>query len=67
MAIRKHFEILEKGVKVWNSWRIRYPKIRPNLSEIELPSAKLDGINLSKANLASANLQGAFLIGATLA
>jgi uncharacterized protein YjbI with pentapeptide repeats len=46
MANQEHLDILKQGVEVWNSWREKYPEIRPDLSE-----ANLSGINLSKANL----------------
>ncbi len=46
MANQEHLDLLKQGVKVWNSWREKYPDIRPDLSE-----ANLSGINLSNANL----------------
>jgi len=64
MANPEHLAILKQGVKVWNEWRERNPKIRPDLSDANLEQAALSGINLYKSNLDGARLNAADLHGA---
>ena len=71
MANQEHLEILAKGVKVWNEWRISYQTKRPELSEANLYSKNLTGADLSRTDLhgallSYANLSGADLSGANL-
>lgn len=51
-----HCLILERGVEVWNQWRVDNPKLEPNLRH-----ANLEGVNLSRANLKVTDLGGAWL------
>ena len=76
MANKKHLEILKKGVKAWNEWRMNYPDIKPDLSKFNLRSANffgadlrdanLFGVDFRRANLRRANLNKAYLGGANL-
>ncbi|MBH8573034.1 pentapeptide repeat-containing protein [Nostocaceae cyanobacterium CENA369] len=61
MANEEHLAILRQGVEVWNEWRNKYPKVRPDLS-----GAKLNNANLRKANFEETNFSGAELCGANL-
>ncbi len=59
---KRHFSILKKGARAWNSWRKRNPHIIPQLSSIYLESEKygdLSGYDLGHANLAG--FQGFFI------
>jgi hypothetical protein len=62
MADQVHLDILQQGVRAWNSWRERNPSIKADLSE-----ADLHGVNLSRTDLARARLSGANLFTADLA
>jgi len=42
MANPKHLEILQQGVEVWNTWRIRHPEIVPDLIDADLREVNLD-------------------------
>jgi hypothetical protein len=76
VANDKHLTLLRQGTVIWNGWRRRVPKIRPdlrgadlgqaNLREADLCGADLFGADLSRANLREANLIGAYLFGADL-
>jgi hypothetical protein len=66
MADQSHLDILQQGVKAWNSWRKRNPTARPSLSRADLSGAKLSGAKLLRAKLSGADLSGAQLLGATL-
>lgn len=66
MANEEHLAILEKGVKVWNKWRVKNPFVRPTLHEVDLSGASLCGANLRFVDLIRANLMGADLRGAIL-
>lgn len=61
MANEEHLAILRQGVEVWNKWRNKYPKVRPDLT-----GAKLHNANLRKANFEETNFSGAELCGANL-
>ncbi|MBD2649978.1 pentapeptide repeat-containing protein [Nostoc foliaceum] len=61
MANEEHLAILRQGVEVWNEWRNKYPKVRPDLT-----GAKLHNANLRKANFEETNFSGAELCGANL-
>jgi uncharacterized protein YjbI with pentapeptide repeats len=56
MADQSHLEILEQGVRDWNSWRERNLSITPDLSGADLSGANLTGVNLAEANFSRAYL-----------
>ncbi|MDY6940490.1 MAG: pentapeptide repeat-containing protein [Cyanobacteriota bacterium] len=66
MANAEHLNLLERGVDVWNQWRARYKKIRPDLRGVDLRGIDLRQANLSHAILFKANLFGADLRGVKL-
>jgi uncharacterized protein YjbI with pentapeptide repeats len=79
VANPEHLEILKKGVKVWNEWRIENPDIFKVAQEsarwtlrtagprkADLSGAHLNGANLGLANLMWADLSGAHLMSANL-
>jgi hypothetical protein len=66
MADARHLARLNAGVKVWNAWRRRSPRVKPDLSRALLIEAELRGINLSDTNLERANLRSSTLSGADL-
>ncbi len=44
MANQEHLIILKQGVNVWNKWRQEHPRIKPDLSNVDLiPIRKLKG------------------------
>ena len=72
MAKSEHLEVLRQGVEAWNEWRLKNPKIIPDLGGADLNKAKLSGAdlrwaNLSRADLGKANLRWADLTMAKLA
>ena len=71
MANKEHLEILKKGVKSWNDWRLKNRHIMPDISGvdfrfpglmIELSGANLCGANFKAAKMAKANLIEAQLL-----
>ena len=72
MANPEHLEILQRGVKAWNAWRVEHNEIvvpdlsGANLWRANLWRADLRGANLSGANLNNADLNDADLSGADL-
>jgi hypothetical protein len=71
MANPEHVEILKRGVKAWNKWRVESPGIIVDLEGANLFRANLVGAdlfmaNLDHASLIEAHLNGAFLLGASL-
>ena len=76
MANPEHLRILKRGVVAWNTWRKENPAIHPNLADIALRGADLQGANfrgidlrgadLIEANLSEADLGSANLIGTEL-
>lgn len=62
MANPEHLKILKQGVSVWNEWRKKNSKIRPDFL-----NAKLNGMNLGNVNFYNTNLGGAILNKANLA
>ncbi|MEM9266650.1 MAG: pentapeptide repeat-containing protein [Cyanobacteria bacterium P01_F01_bin.13] len=66
MANAEHLERLQQGVQGWNQWRLRHPKVRPDLSGATLFAAQLNGANLWGARLRKARLDRAELRGANL-
>jgi uncharacterized protein YjbI with pentapeptide repeats len=59
MANHKHVDILLQGVKVWNSWRKKYPKIKPDLSTFSLRGAELRSVDFSKTFLENSDMRDA--------
>ena len=66
MADKKHLEILQRGVEVWNQWREDNPDAKPILSFVNLYGSNLEKVNLSQADLYGANLEKANLSQANL-
>jgi hypothetical protein len=66
MANQEHFDILNKGMVVWNQWRQEYPQISPDLSNEDFSNGDFFQANLSRANLSQAKLKGADLNRADL-
>ena len=71
MADKDHFEMLMRAVNVWNTWREKNPKEKPDLSfavmrGADLMLANLSGAVLREADLVLANLRGADLRHADL-
>src|ERR687898_553114 len=72
MADQSHLDILRQSVEVWNSWKGGSAiDVVPDLSEVKLSEAELDGVDLRRTNLSGAeffraNLSGANLSGAHL-
>ena len=66
MANSEHIKILKQGVEVWDKWRDKNDKIKPDLRNAYLYGANLSGANLSKADLREANLNGTNLSNANL-
>lgn len=56
MANEEHLKILRQGVEVWNNWRKKHPRIKPDLFEANLGSMDLSRTNLSGAELGNAYL-----------
>ncbi|MBI3089065.1 MAG: pentapeptide repeat-containing protein [Candidatus Tectomicrobia bacterium] len=66
MANEEHLAILKQGVKVWNAWRKKNPKVRPDLRGVDLSGADLSEADLRRADLSGADLFRADLSGAKL-
>lgn len=66
MANEEQVELLKKGVKEWNAWRIYNQNTPVDLSKAHLKHANLREANLSGANLWKAQLKEANLNGADL-
>jgi uncharacterized protein YjbI with pentapeptide repeats len=64
MANNKHVEILLQGINVWNLWRRKHPKIKPDLSTFSLRGADLRSVDFSKTYLENSDLRGATFTGA---
>ncbi len=64
MANDKHLEIYRQGIKAWNAWRKKYPKIKPDLSTLSFKGKKLDGINFSSTFLENSDLRNTSFVGA---
>jgi hypothetical protein len=67
-ADSEHIELLRRGPRPWNEWRLQNPSITPNLVGISLSigDRQLGPINGGPINLAYARLRHAFLRFATL-
>jgi hypothetical protein len=61
MTDQKHLEILKQGVAVWNKWRRKHPKIKPDFSNAngydDFHSYDFKEINFRGADLQGANRQ----------
>jgi uncharacterized protein YjbI with pentapeptide repeats len=73
MANEEQLAILHQVIDVWyenpslwNEWRRKNPKIKPDLRGADLSKGKLNGANFSGADFRDANLQEANLRGANL-
>ena len=66
MANRTHVALLKQEVEAWNQWRRENPKIRPNLSRVDLIRASLRGADLRRTDLGEADLSHADLSGAQM-
>src|SRR5215203_2501384 len=67
MADQSHLDILRQGVEVWNSWKGGSAiDVVPDLSEVKLSEAELDGVDLRRTNLSGASFSRANLSGADL-
>lgn len=66
MANDEHLEILSKGVKIWNKWRLENPNITPDLRENDFWGGNLSRFNLRDADLCESNLCGCDLWEADL-
>jgi uncharacterized protein YjbI with pentapeptide repeats len=56
MANPRHLKILHEGVKAWNEWRDKHPKIKPDLSEASLSELDFSNANFRLADLSWADL-----------
>lgn len=56
MANPKHFEILAKGIDIWNDWRERNPYIVADLANVDLSGEDLSFFNFNNTDLSNANL-----------
>jgi hypothetical protein len=69
MANTEHVEKILQGKKVWNDWRLAYPAVEPDLSEVDFANLRwLSAGELRKhvndwqgINLAGVDLQKAIL------
>jgi hypothetical protein len=66
MANPEHLEILKRGVKAWNEWRLKHRNVHPNLRQADLREADLREADLREADLSIATLFAAKLSGADL-
>lgn len=57
MANEEHVKILKQGVEVWNRWRIDNPNVQPDLCDLSIKRARLNGANLTNTNLNRAILR----------
>jgi uncharacterized protein YjbI with pentapeptide repeats len=64
MANEKHLEIYRQGIKAWNAWRKKHPKIKPDLSTLSFNGINLTGINFSNTFLENSDLRNATFVGA---
>src|SRR5438874_323478 len=64
MAKREHLKLLYRGHEVWNTWRLKHPKIIPDLGRADLSDGPYDCVNLSGANLRKAKFDGSSFTGA---
>jgi uncharacterized protein YjbI with pentapeptide repeats len=76
MANPNHIKILKQGIEIWNSWRQRFPEIKPDLSQANLTEVNLCPLTICDnfkasyqitADFAEANLCGTILDRSQLA
>ena len=63
MGNPEHLAKLKEGVEAWNAWRRSSPGTLPDLSEVNLTGANLEGFNLAETNLRGSDLTAANLRG----
>jgi uncharacterized protein YjbI with pentapeptide repeats len=68
MANDRHVALLRRGGDVWNAWREKNPKTRPDLANADFSGVNLepaqemmDGVNLAEADLREADFSNANL------
>ena len=61
LANKDHLAMLEKGVNIWNQWRLKNPLIKPDFGLANFGGAILNKADFSKANLSETNFSGANL------
>ncbi len=66
MANQKHLKLLDQGVTAWNTWRKKYPDVRPDLSRVILSFVDLSRADLSHTDLSYAHLSSAILSNVNL-
>jgi len=59
MADPEHLAKLREGIKAWNRWRAKNPKLIPDLRNADLNKGALDRVNLVAAECSGAHLFGA--------
>lgn len=65
-GVEEQLQLLETGVKAWNAWRAKYPKVEIQLASAKLHGRDLKGIDLSGANLEHTNFGASDLTDANL-
>jgi uncharacterized protein YjbI with pentapeptide repeats len=65
-GVKEQLQLLETGVKAWNAWRAKHPKVEIHLAGEKLQGRDLQGIDLSGANLERTNFGGSDLKDANL-
>jgi hypothetical protein len=48
MANPEHLEILRKGEKVWNEWREKNPRIKPQLGGVDLNGFRFSNYDIDR-------------------
>jgi uncharacterized protein YjbI with pentapeptide repeats len=66
MPQSEHFDVLKRGVDVWNQWRDAHPEIEPDLAGADLGGLKLNEANFSDTDLRKTDLTNADFRGANL-
>ena len=76
MPSKEHLKTLQCGLETWNDWRLKNPKIKPDLSSANLNRHEFSGYDLSnvdfrfaelvESDLSNSNLSGSDLSGANL-
>ena len=61
MANEQHLKILKQGVNVWNEWRGKNRGMQPDLSDVDLSSTHLRGVNFEDADLENTSFHGSDL------
>jgi hypothetical protein len=64
--IREQYDILMRGIEIWNKWRKETSSVRIDLSEADLSEADLSEADLSRVDLSESNLSRANLSRANL-